>query len=263
MPALAQTLLTEDDYARAESMLSSSTMSKVYHRSIIPNWMENDRFWYRTRMREGTRFMFVDPEAGVHRPLFDHDLLANTLSTVLDMDVRAEALPLSGLKVDGDNLSFRHGDQTLMCDIVLYTCAAVVKPDKSTSSAPLLSVRSPDGKLAAFRRDNNLWIHELATGRETQLTFDGEEDFGYATNNAGWVKNDRSVVLWSPDSKKIATFQHDGRNVGEMYMVTTGIGRSELEAWKYPPPPGQCHFHDPPCSCALRRSAHSSVEHGA
>ena len=44
------------------------------------------------------------------------------------------------------------------------------------------------------------------------------------------------MVLWSPDSEKIATFQHDGRFVGEMYLVSTQVGHSELEAWKYPLP---------------------------
>ena len=31
---------------------------------------------------------------------------------------------------------------------------------------------------------------ELATAKQTQLTVDGVEDFGYATNNAGWVKSE-------------------------------------------------------------------------
>ena len=95
---------------------------------------------------------------------------------------------------------------------------------------------SPDGKLAAFRRDNNLWVKDVATGKETQLTTDGIEDFGYATNNAGWTMSDRPVLLWSPDSKKIATFQHDSRGTGEMYVVTTKVGHPELKQWKYPLP---------------------------
>lgn len=95
---------------------------------------------------------------------------------------------------------------------------------------------SPDGQKAAFIRDNNLWIKDLGANEEKQLTFDGIEDFGYATNNAGWTKSSRPVLLWSPDSKKIATFQHDGRGVGEMYLVSTAVGHPELKAWKYPMP---------------------------
>ena len=42
--------------------------------------------------------------------------------------------------------------------------------------------------------------------------------------------------MWSPDSKKIATFQQDQRQVGEMYLVDTKVGHPNLQAWKYPLP---------------------------
>ena len=73
---------------------------------------------------------------------------------------------------------------------------------------------SPDGKKAAFIRDDNLWVRDVASGRETQLTKDGVPDFGYATDNAGWTHSDKPILVWSPDSKKIATFQQDQRRVG-------------------------------------------------
>jgi len=95
---------------------------------------------------------------------------------------------------------------------------------------------SPDGKTAAFIRDWNLWVRDVATNRETPLTTDGVKDFGYATDNAGWVHSDRAILTWSPDSKKLATFQQDQRNVGEMYLVKTKVGHPELSAWKYPLP---------------------------
>ena len=79
-------------------------------------------------------------------------------------------------------------------------------------------------------------MRDVASGRETQLTTDGQKDFGYATDNAGWTKSDRPVLVWSPDSRKIATFQQDERAVGEMYLVTAKVGHPELQAWKYPLP---------------------------
>ena len=95
---------------------------------------------------------------------------------------------------------------------------------------------SPDGTKAAFIVDYNLWVRDTRNNNITQLTFDGTEHYGYATNNAGWVRDDRPVLLWSPDSKKIATFRHDSRNVGEMYLVSTKVGHPKLDAWKYPLP---------------------------
>ena len=97
-------------------------------------------------------------------------------------------------------------------------------------------VTSPNGKLEAFIRNWNLWVREVATKQEKQLTMDGEKDFGYATDNAGWRKSNRPILLWSPDSKKIATQQQDERNVGEMYLVETRAGHPVLRAWKYPLP---------------------------
>jgi dienelactone hydrolase len=97
-------------------------------------------------------------------------------------------------------------------------------------------IPSPDGKRTAFVREHNLWVRDVATKKETQLTSDGIKDFAYATNNAGWTKSDRPIVLWSPDSKKLATFQHDGRQVGEMFLVDTRVGHPNLQAWKYPLP---------------------------
>jgi len=76
----------------------------------------------------------------------------------------------------------------------------------------------------------------VATDKETQLTFDGVKDFGYATDNAGWTHSDRPIVSWSPDSKKIATYQQDQRGVGEMYLIETKVGHPVLQAWKYPLP---------------------------
>jgi dipeptidyl-peptidase-4 len=102
-----------------------------------------------------------------------------------------------------------------------------------------LGITSPDGKKTVFIRDWNLWVRDVATNRELQLTKDGVKDFGYATDNAGWTKSDRPIVRWSPDSTKIATFQQDERNVGEMYLVDTGVGHPKLQAWKYPLPGDQ------------------------
>lgn len=95
---------------------------------------------------------------------------------------------------------------------------------------------SPDGKKSAFIKDWNLWLRDVETKKETQLTFDGVKDYGYATDNAGWTHSDRPIMLWSPDSKKIATFQQDQRMVHDMYLVRTKVGAPELEQWKYPLP---------------------------
>src|SRR5713101_534002 len=118
------------------------------------------------------------------------------------------------------------------CD--LPVCKATERDDAPRPSR--YGELSPDGRRTAFVRDWNLWVRDEASGRETPLTKDGVKDFGYATDNAGWVRSDRPIVKWSPDSTKIATFQQDQRGVGEMYLVDTKVGHPSLQAWKYPLP---------------------------
>lgn len=95
---------------------------------------------------------------------------------------------------------------------------------------------SPDKRRAVYIKEHNLWVRDVVSGKEKQLTTDGVEDFGYATDNAGWKHSDRPIVLWSPDSKKVATFQQDQRHLNDMYLVTTNVGAPKLEKWKYPLP---------------------------
>jgi len=183
-----KTVLTADDYARAERMLSYSTAPLVDRGAVRPTFMPDGRFWYRVLTPTGSEYVMIDPKDGSRK-------------------VGSDAAAIGVTSTDGG------GGRRNPNELV-----------------------SPDGKRAAYIKDWNLWVRDIATGKETKLTTDGVKDFGYATDNAGWRKSDRPVVLWSPDSRKIATFQQDQRHVSDMYLVSTTVGAPKLEAWKYPLP---------------------------
>ena len=187
----------------------------------------------------------MDPKAKTRKHAFDHQRLADVLSNN-DTTYQAFGLPFRSFEFtkNGRAISFDVKDKTYTCNLRNYGCTDKEnKKGAAADTSPMASFRrgrtqvlSPNGKLAAFIRDHNLWVRNVETKKERQLTFDGIEDYGYATNNAGWTKGPGPVVLWSPDSKKIATFQHDSRGTGEMYMVSTKSGHPELSQWKYPLP---------------------------
>lgn len=235
-PAMAQQItITEEDYGRAEDFLRQNTSPLVFGASVRPNWISGDRFWYRNTIPDGAEFILVDPENGTREHAFNHTQLAKAISAVVDTTYEALTLPFTQFEFsdDGNSIIFNTHNQKFTCNIQSYDCSA----EKSRRQRPdRYSIASPDGKYAAFIRDHNLWIRVVSSKKEIQLTNDGIKDFGYATNNAGWIKSDGPVLLWSPNSKKIATFQHDARGVGEMYLVSTKLGHPDLEAWKYPLP---------------------------
>ena len=114
----------------------------------------------------------------------------------------------------------------------------IVPADKKPALPDVKSIEvlSPDATKVVFIKNWNLYVKDMSTKKETQLTTDGEKDFGYATDNAGWTHSDNAVLLWSPDSKKIASFKQDQRNVSSMYLVKTTVGAPVLKEWKYPLP---------------------------
>jgi dipeptidyl aminopeptidase/acylaminoacyl peptidase len=231
--------LTDNDYAHAETLLGYGTGSLIDHDFGRPNWISGDRFWYRVLTAQGSDFILVNPAKGTRAPAFDQAKLAAGLSAATGQTVDANHLPFGTFTYsdDGKSVSFKSAGKSWICDLQTYTIKAdETKAGMSMERRGALEEVSPDGKKAAYIKDYNLWVRDIATGNETQLTTDGVKDFGYATDNAGWKHSDRAILAWSPDSRKIATFQQDQRNVGDMYLVTTNVGHSELRAWKYPLP---------------------------
>ncbi len=237
-PAAAQTApraLATADYARAEQFMGYNTSPLVFGAAVHPTWLPGDRFWYRNAIPAGFEFVIVDPVRKTRGRAFDHARLASALSRAADTTYDAFHLPFQTFEFSADGLSitFDAGRRHWTCGLRSDQCTG--GPRRRDAAVPS-SVLSPDGTKAAFIRDWNLWIKDLASGQETQLTADGVADFGYATDNAGWTHSDRPILLWSPDSKKIATFQQDERGVGEMYLVQTRVGHPVLERWHYPLP---------------------------
>jgi dipeptidyl-peptidase 4 len=196
--AQQQATVTAADYARAERFLRDKVLPLVSGMNVQPTWLDNGRFGYRVGTGAGhSQFVLVDPSRATR----------------------------------------------VVCSPETDRCGGALDPREVTRLQNQLrpqgerdGVTSPDGKRVAFIRQYNLWVRDLANGHETQLTTDGQKDFGYATDNAGWIRSDRPVLVWSPDSRKIATFQQDERAVGEMYLVNTKVGHPVLQAWKYPLP---------------------------
>jgi dipeptidyl-peptidase-4 len=231
-----QRVLTADDYKRAEKFMVYNVRPLVFH-DVRGTWLPDDRYLFRDTGPDGSEFVVVDAARGTRQPAFDHAKIAAALSSAAGATYNAAHLPFMMFEFSGDgkSISFQAKGKHWTCDLPGNKCNAEAKPAKGAAEQHAENI-SPDGKSAAFIRDYNLWLRDVATDKETQLTTDGVRDFGYATDNAGWIHSDRPILLWSPDSKKIATFQQDQRGVGEMYLVETKVGHPVLQAWKYPLP---------------------------
>jgi dipeptidyl-peptidase 4 len=203
-----QLKFTAADYQRSENRMTYNTSPLVLHSGVRPNWLPDERFWYRIATAEGAEFVLVDPATGRRGPAFDHMKLAAALGSAAGRTIDAKNLPFQELEFtpDGQSVIVQAGGR-FRCDVAGTKCTAEAGEAPGAGGGRSgrggrgggVETRSPDGKKAAFIRENNLWVRDLATNRETAVTTDGVKDFGYATDNAGWTKSDRPVLLWSPD----------------------------------------------------------------
>ncbi len=210
----SQRVVTTADYDRAVRMLAANVNPLVVGGTVNASWLPDGRFSYVRATTAGTENVVVDP-------------VKKTREVVATPPPGAQAAPAAGGRGGGRAGGGGRGGLTIN-----KTCGANV----TGRTGPPPPSMSPNGARAAFICDWNLWVRDVATGQDRQLTTDGQANFGYATSNAGWTTSAAPALSWSPDGRKIVTQQQDERKVGDMYLVETPVngGHPVLRAWKYP-----------------------------
>ena len=100
---------------------------------------------------------------------------------------------------------------------------------------------SPDSTRLAFTRNNDLYVVEIATGRETRLTHDGTDLI--LNGFASWVYYEEilgrpsryKAFWWSPDSRKIGYYRFDNTQV-PLFPIYSAFEDPEAAAVKYQSP---------------------------
>lgn len=223
--------VTSSDYERAEKLLSWNLSDKITRQHISPQWIDDSKFWYQVTTEDGSEYILADASMQTRDEAFDHERLSDVLSQFTGQTVDGTNLPIRHLTFSDDltTIQFTFNGENLECDLDSYRC---VQTGHLQDSVPF-SVTSPDGKLAVYIREYDLWVKNLETGEDIRLTTEGEEFYGFGINNQGWNRSDRPVVKWSPDSKKISTFRLDERGVEKMTLWSTEVGRPEADIWPY------------------------------
>ena len=223
LAAQAGPTYTARDYTEAARVIEANTAGLVRNESVEPHWIgAGGDFWYRRDEADGTSYIRFAAQTGRKTPLFDHAALAAALGKALGaaQSPTASHLGQSGLTLtdDGKRLTATAGAKAVTCDLVAMSCqAADAKPPE-----PGLLL-SPDRTRAAFIKGDNLYVRDLATGNETQLTTDGAPQFSYgALSEMSLITIQRrkfGMVLppmgtsWSPDGKYLIVPRVDERRL--------------------------------------------------
>jgi dipeptidyl aminopeptidase/acylaminoacyl peptidase len=99
---------------------------------------------------------------------------------------------------------------------------------------------SPDGQFVAFVRDFNLWVVDVATGRESSLTRGGHDTLRYAKHD--WVYFEElygrrwGAFWWSPDSTQLMLFETDSSMMDDFTVINDVPPDQSIETVRYPNP---------------------------
>ncbi len=95
---------------------------------------------------------------------------------------------------------------------------------------------SPNGKFVSFVRDHNVWLVNLADGKERPITQGGTEEI--RKGELDWVYPEeleiKTAYWWSPDSSTIAYLEMDERKVSQYPLVDFSSPSGEAELERYP-----------------------------
>lgn len=163
---------------------------------------------------------------------------------------KQEDIQLNGRPISFDNYEFSPDETKLLVPAEtepIYrhsTRSSYVVIDLKSKKAKLLSEGkqqyasfSPNGNQIAFVRENNLFIKDIETDVETQITQDGE--LNKIINGAtDWVYEEEFALskafFWSPDGSQIAFLRFDESDVKEYNMQTFGSLYPDVNTFKYP-----------------------------
>ena len=229
-PASSQALKTvslDDVWGRNQGVFSPRTVDAV-------NWMKTGGFY--TTLDGGKVVKFAITTGTAVETLFDAQQ-----ATVLGS---SQKITVDGYQLSADEQKMLITTQ----EEPIYrrsSKAAYYVYDLGTKQLVALSkggkqqyaVFSPDGKRVAFMRENNLFVVDLGTRKETRLTTDGKQN-AIINGGADWVYEEEFSMArafeWSPDSKRLAWIRFDERRVPEYDMQLWGNLYPIEYRFKYP-----------------------------
>jgi dipeptidyl-peptidase-4 len=133
---------------------------------------------------------------------------------------------------DGAGILFQGPTALAWLDVKSQTGRTLVS-GKAAIADPKIS---PDGRYVSFVRDHNVWVVNLADGKERAITQRGTEEI--RKGELDWVYPEeldcKAGYWWAPDSSAIAYLEMDERKVSQYPLVNFSSPSGEAEMERYP-----------------------------
>ncbi len=202
-------------------------------------WLNADAYLWTRREARGYEWLKVDASTGQSSSLFDADRMESALASVSGV-TREEASLLAHSSELVLNPTRTGTLVTIADDLYFYDfqVSRVARLTK-TPGPEEEPTFSPDGRLVAFVRANNLYVVDIASQNEQPLTADGSGEV--LNGKLDWLYQEEIYgrgrfrgYWWSPDSSRLAFLQLNERPAPDYTVVDHIPYRPALEVTDYP-----------------------------
>jgi len=227
-------------------IISSSIFAQNNYKEItVADLWQNWTFW------AGSVYGIRSMNDGVHYTTQNRkgDIIKYSYETGIAVDTIYKA---SKFKIQVDDYEFNTDETKILiqtnykriyrrsftADYYIYDITNKEISKVSESGKQQIASFSPDSKKIAFIRENNIFIKNIETKTETQITFDGEHN-KIINGIPDWVYEEEfefnKAYEWSPDGKKIAYIKFNETNVSLFNMTVFAGKKPEIKANKLYP----------------------------
>ena len=264
---------SKPNYALAEQFSPNKVRRLVPQTMIRPNWFEgSSKFWYKWQTRDAVNYYIVDPASGKQTELWNMAELAEKVTLATGDAFDAQHLPIENIKLENDRyvlfdvrpdaVRVKPNDYPRLNDKGLpvvhhfkwdIATRELTTIDEREGFYPKWANVSPDGKIAVYEKNYNLWymttedVEKLikdpkdSTIVEHPITSDAVESNAYhwfedCIEQIEPDKRYRVFLQWSPDSKHFATVRSYTEMLKDFWVIDILKERPELFEYKYQMP---------------------------
>ena len=233
----AFTLISNKQFAQKEITLTDVWGSRVFYPSSYRDMVS---------MKDGEHYCVL--KNGIMLVEYEYKTGKETKTITRTSELKTDSKP-DGIEIDEFEFSsdesklliasesepiYRH---SMMSNYYVYDLVSKKTTLLSSGKKQRLATFSPDGSKVAYIVENNIFIKNLKTNVETQVTKDGLYN-NIINGTTDWVYEEEfsftRAFFWSPDGNRIAYYKMDESKVKEFDMTMYNELYPEQYKYKYP-----------------------------
>lgn len=207
-----------DKFQKAEKFSSDSIYKKIGIPSLDINWFRNsDNLYWHVKEDGQKKYFMADARKGKTIDLFT--ITDSIYCYIRDFDENDNDLLIC--RIDGKNWNYSLSKKELLP--IVENTTKNKKHDKSTTNQEYWKSFNVDSSYYIYGQSDNIYLHNLSTKKDIQITNDGEPYYSFTTYKTAKSDTTKKSVRghWHGNTNFAIFLRPDFRNVTNMTVINS------------------------------------------